>query len=525
MFASKSLLAPDHRPLTTFLIAALLLPPAMARGQAGAPAVEAPSGSTPSNTKKFADLTIRYRFSERYTTEEDKAAPGMVCAYRVAILDVVRDSVESSQGAPKRTETNRQVIFAERPAETAAGIGNVTSTVRAVERFQAKLEDASKMMGSRPLEGATVLVRPRLGELPTILSLAEDRSLTDYEYEVFSKQAFVPQLAGLMPGQSVRLGDTWRIPRRAAQALLGDPTLQGDTLVGKLAEVRKEVEGPRMVASVSITGKIATASGETTVNAEVLFTFQGSMIPRDESKKSPISPGSTEGVMDSKGAITEIRLATITSGPLPGPGRLRFQSNRELTLHRQLGVVAGGAALPALPSIPEPSESNTWLTHVEPQGRYQFKHPQDLLAAGPGQAVRPNTTLLVRTRRDGRDMLQLEFVRKTLAVEDLKKQLAETYGLLKMELIQGDESWLPEAEWPGMRVYRVDAALKLSDSRATGPGGPNRIHFDGYLIQFAQTASIVAIASTSREAVAPYREEVEKILKSIQLDPPRPISK
>ena len=49
-----------------------------------------------------------------------------------------------------------------------------------------------------------------------------------------------------------------------------------------------------------------------------------------------------------------------------------------------------------------------------------------------------------------------------------------------------------------------------------------RVHFDAYLIQFAQNSSILAIATTSKDVVAPYREEVEKILKTIQLDPARP---
>ena len=73
-----------------------------------------------------------------------------------------------------------------------------------------------------------------------------------------------------------------------------------------------------------------------------------------------------------------------------------------------------------------------------------------------------------------------------------------------------------------MRVHRIDAALKVRDPKATGSIASTRIHFDGYLIQFTQSASILAIASTSRESAAPFREEVEQILKSIQLvDPPQ----
>ncbi len=526
MSVARLFLPATRYPLPTLLplLAALLIPSAEVRGQATPGSAEGPAGSTPLETRKFADLTVRYRFSERYTTDDNNTGPGVVGSYRVAIRDVIRESVESAQGAPKRTDSTRQAIYAERPAEMGIGVGNVASSVRVIEKYQAKPEETSKTMGARPLEGVTVLLRPKLGELPLILSLTEGRTLSEYEYDVLSRQVYVPHLPGLLPTQVVRLGDTWRIPRKAAQALLGDPTLQGESLVGKLAEVRKEVDGPRMVASIAITGKVAGPTGETTVNAEALFTFQGSLPPKDASKKKKtFPPNPSEDLMEGRGAITELRLARVTSGPLPGPGRLRFQSNREVTLHRQLGVAAGGVAPPLVEKPPEPSEANAWLTHLDPSGRYSLRHPQEMLPPDPAQPVKPNTTLLSRTRREGRDMLQVEFFDKTLAVEDLKKELAEKYAMMKMEVLKGEEAWLPEAEWPKMRVHRIDAALKVADPKAAGLGSSTRIHFDGYLIQFGQSASILAIASTSRDSVAPFRQEVEQILKTIKLDPPKPI--
>jgi hypothetical protein len=526
MSVPRLFLPTTHYPLPTLFLL-LVLQATQARGQANPPppVTEAPVASTPAKTQKFADLTVRYHFSERYTTDEARIGPGVVGSYRVAILDSVKDSIESPQGAPKRTDSTRLAIYAERPAELGMGVGNVASTIRTIEKYQAKPEDASKGLASRPLEGATVLLCPKLGELPLILSLSDGRTLTEYEFDALARQAFVPHLPTLLPTQAVRIGDTWRIPRKAAQALLGDPSVLGDSLVGKLAEIRKEVDGPRMVASIAISGKIPGAVGETTVNAEALFTFQGSLPPKERPKKSVGLPSLSEDTMEARGAITELRLGSITSGPLPKPSRLRFQSNRELTMHRQLGVAPGGVAQPPVEKPPQPSEANSWLTHVDSSGRYSLRHPQELLSPDRSQAVaEPNTTLLARTRREGRDMLQIEFVPKTLTPEDLKKKLAEKYALLKMEVLQGEEAWLPEAEWPKMRVHRIDSALKVRDPKASGPGTTSRVHFDAYLIQFSQSVSILAIASTSRESAAPFREEVEKILKSIQLDPVRPTS-
>ena len=513
----RSFLPATRYPLPA-LLAAMLSASVLAQGTPGG---ELPVASTPTKTQKFADLTNRYRFAERYTSDDERTGAGMVGSCRVGLLEVIRDSVDSEQGAPKRTESTRQVIFSERPAENSGPAG-VTAVTRTFERYRAKPQDPSKTMGARPFEGLTALIRPKLGELPQILSLTEGRLLTEYEYDVAARQVFIPQLAALLPTQAVRVGDTWRVPRRAAQAMLGDPYVQGDTLVGKLAEIKKEVEGPRMVASISISGKATGPAGDSVVNAEALFTFIPKSSLKEFSTEPSFPPRPTQDVIESAGAITELRLGKMSSGPLPGPGRLRFQSNREVILHRQLGLGAGGVAPPKVEKAPAATEANAWITHVDPGGRYAFRHPEDLLPPERVQAAaEPNTTLLVRTRREGRDMLQVEFVGKTLAPEDLKKELGEKIGVLKLEIIKGAEEWLPEVDWPRMKVHRIEAALKV-DPKGGVAAGSTRIHFDAYLILFGQSASVLAIATTSRDAVAPFRKEIEQILKSIQLDPPRP---
>ena len=508
----------DLPRVAALLLLTAVLPGASPAGQA-TPVGDAGGASTPARTQKVDDLTGRYRFSERFTTDDEHTGPGVVGSYRVALLEVAKDSIDTAQGAPKRTETSRQAIFTERPGETI-GTGIVASTVRTFERFRARPEDASRTMGARPLEGLTVFVRPKNGDLPLVVNQAGDRAITEYEYDVISRQVFVPQLATLLPSRVFRVGDSWPIPRKAAQALLGDPWIQDDRLVGKLAEVRKEVDGPRMVAAIAISGKVAGPGGESTINAEVLFTFQPRSSLESFSTKPTFPPRPTEDITEARGAITELRMARLTGGPLPGPGRLRFQSNRELTMHRQIGLGAGAVAPPLVEKTPELTEANSWLAHLDPAGRYAFRHPQDLL---PPDRTQPppeaNTNLLLRTRREGRDMLQVEFVGKTLAPEDLKKELAEKYAMLRMEVTKGAEGWLPEADWPKMRVHRIEAALKVADTRAAGS---TRIHFDGYLLLFGQSASVIAIATTSRESVTPFRNEVEQILKSIQIGPGKP---
>ena len=350
------------------------------------------------------------------------------------------------------------------------------------------------------MDGVSALIRPKLGELPQVLSLTEGRQLTEYEYDVTARQVFVAHLSALLPAQVVRVGDTWRVPRKAAQALLGDPYLQGDTLGGKLIEIRKEVDGPRMVASIAISGKVSGPVGETTVNAELLFTFLPDSSLKSFPTKPQFPPRPSEDLIEARGAITELRLGRVTNVPLPGPGRLRFQSNREVTLHRQLGIVPGAVAPVKPAKLPDSTEANSWIIHVDPAGRYSFQHPQDMLLPERSQPTpEANTTLLIRTRRDGRDMVQVEYVPKVLTPEDLKKELTEKYGMLKMEVIKGAETWLPEADWPKMKVHRIDAEVKVSDAKASSTLGAPRIHFDGYLILFGQSSSLMVVSTTSRD--------------------------
>jgi len=525
MGASSSSLPTTHYPLPTTL-AVLLLATVQADARAQDPAgPESLVASTPAKTTKQVDLANRYRFSERYAREGEAESPSAIGAYRVGVVEVVKDSIDNPQGAPRRSETTRQSIFVERPAEQAT-LGGVSATVRSFERFRLRPEDPTRTMGARPLEGLAVYVRARANDLPLILSLTEGRKITEYEFDVLSRQVFAPQMAAILPAQAVRVGDSWRIPRRAAQAILGEPGIQGDTLIGKFAELRKEVDGPRSVAVVAISGRVTAASGETAVNAEALFTFGPDDRPRPTSATpAPARPG--DEVVEARGAVTELRLARVTAGPLPGPGRLRYQSTRELTVHRQLGLPTGSPDLPSPKFTAQPSaaDENAWLTLIEPAGRFSLRHPQDLLAPDRAQLAPdvPNQAALFRARRDGMDLLQVEFVPRALAPEALKDRLTAEYGkAARMEIIKGAEEWLPEADWPGMKVYRIDAAAKVPDRPAGAPSAQPRTHFDAYLLQSGQAGSIIAIATTTRDAVAAYRREVEQVLKTVQINPARP---
>ena len=254
-----------------------------------------------------------------------------------------------------------------------------------------------------------------------------------------------------LPSQVVRTGDTWRIPRKGAQALLGDPYLQGEGLIGKLDEIRKEVNGPRMVASITVSGKIAGPAVETTVNAEALFTFPVEAAAQPARKKTLV-PAHPDGRPD-RGPGGDHR---AEAGPgrdrpraRPGPAPVPVEPRADLAPPARRG--RGGGPPPTVASPPDPTEDNSWLSLVEPSPADTRSDTRKTCSRPTVRRPRPrpNTTLLIRTRREGRDMLQVEFSPKTLSPEDLRKELREKYGALKMEVMKGEEAWLPEADWPG----------------------------------------------------------------------------
>ncbi|WP_435021871.1 hypothetical protein TA3x_002604 [Tundrisphaera sp. TA3] len=491
------------------------------------------AASSPAKTTVMADLTHRYRLMERYAPDEtDAAGTPLIGPYRVGVVEITKDSIDVPKGSPKRSETARQLVYVERPAEVSTQ-GIPAATVRTFERFQVRPGDAAEAVMPRPFEGLSVYCRPRPGEASQLLSLTEGRRLRDTEYELAARVTFLPHASQILPAQPVRVGETWRIPRKAAQALIGEAAGPVDALTGKLVELRREADGPRLVAVIGISGRVESPSLQAAVNAEALFTGlpEDATPPADATAPAtaPAQPPARadDGIIETRGGLTEIRMARTTTGLLPGPGRLHYRTTREVVVHRQLGLGNDAATIPRPPARPEPTDANAWLSYLDPRGRFGFDHPQDLLPPDPYQLVAggivadPETATLTRGRRDGHDLLQVEYVGKVVTPELLRQKLASKWGSNRLEVMKGGEEWLPEAEWPRMKVHRIEAAIQAPDRSKTG--NAPRIHFDGYLIQFGQSASILAVATTSRDNVAAYRQEIERILKSLQISPARSV--
>ena len=471
------------------------------------------------------DLTHRYRFIETYTKVEEKAGPALIGQYQVGIMEVLKDSVETASGKPKESEITRQTIFTERPAEVSS-LGVVGATIRNYVRFQVRPDDVVRTPGPRPLDGLTLFYRTRAGESPEILSLSEDRRLREREYEVAARQVFLPSLPAVFPAYPARVGDSWRVTKRAVQALLGEGAIRGDNLVAKFAELRRETKTKRMIAVMTITGRIANPYADTLINARLEFTFDppappkpalpGSLVAAPSSTTS-LKPGD-ESIIEAHGAITELRFARVAKGMLPdaASNRLTYSASQELILSRKLGVEASGGKLLKLFDAPPSTDVNSWVTYTDPSQRFFFHHPQDLVPPERFQLTAiggEDSIVLVKNRGDGKEMIRIDVFRKSQEPDALQDVLNAEWKRIRAEVLPGPKEWLPAADWPQpMKVYRIEAALKL------GAKG-TRMHYDAYLVKVSESVSLMVISTTSRDSVEGFRKDVEKLLKTFRLGP------
>jgi hypothetical protein len=486
------------------------------------PPSPAPAPSSPAETRPGADLTTRFHFVERYSSTEERERPELIGQYRVAIRETIRNVTENARGAPDRAEAVFQTIYTERPAQVTDGT-SVTAAVRRYETFRTKPEPQGKPSVARPLEGLTIWFQQRPNDYPLVLSLTENRRLRDNEYVIVSRQVFLPELAALLSPLPHRIGDRWSLSPLAMKALVGERPLRGGALGATLSEIRNDSKSGQMVAVINVTGKVGLPSGEAAVNAQLLFSFAP---PAPAPGAGDERNGGDEGTIEARGGITELRLAVAKTAGLPGAnGRLRRTQTNELILGRQLAATTPPLAIPEPP--PTPTEANSWLTYVDPRGRFHFHHPQELRPA-PSQSE-GDVVELLDPQPLGPDVVSIEILPKSSDPradaqnrdpEFHRKNLNEQWLRDRVDVIRGDSGWLPEADWAPskMKVYRIEAAIKPGERVAKGR--VNRIYADYYLVLLSRNESLFVESRTVREQPTSFRGQVEAMMKTFRFDAP-----
>ena len=112
--------------------------------------------------------------------------------------------------------------------------------------------------------------------------------------------------------------------------------------------------------------------------------------------------------------------------------------------------------------------------------------------------------------------------RRNLDPDFHRKTLAEVWRQDQQDVIAGSNGWLPEADWKpaGMKVYRIEAALRLAASRAAT--GQRRVHLDYYLVLTSRPESLVVNATTVQDPPIEFRKQTEAMIKTFRFGPPPP---
>jgi hypothetical protein len=487
------------------------------------PAVPEPAASTPAG-QRVPDVTTRYRFLERYTVLPDRTRPEAISQYQVAVLETVKLSRDQTKGAPVRSQSRIQTIFSERPAQVSSA-GEVTDTVRHYETCRVTDEPPRRTTGAqapRWLEGLTVWYHPQLVGDPQVLVLTENRPLREYEYDLVTRQVALPALSGVLPGLPIRVGDKWGLSKAAVQAILGQRPLRGGNLIGTFLELRQDRPGNPTEAIIGIGGMATLPLGETVVNARIHFLFTPAA-PANAAGATAVE----EGTVDARGAITQLRLAMASTSGLPGSNeRLRRSITRELIVERKLTPGSSPLAIPE--RTPEPTEANSWLTFDDPQGRFHFRHPQDLR---PDPNF-PEGIVLARPRPEGNEWMDLRFQMpsedpqqdRQLRDPDLhSKQFVEHWRQRRTEVYQGPSEWLPDSDWAPLkrRVHRTVVVIKRGSSPASKSNV--RVNVNLYLIVFSRRESFFIEAYTAQDSPVAFQKQVEAVIRSLEFGP-SPIS-
>jgi hypothetical protein len=458
------------------------------------------------------DLSTRYRFQEHYATGDGQKPAGSIGTYRVGVKAINKITEEQAQGAPKITQTSLQFVYTER-AMSANTLNDqyVTDLVRRFDtvRTSAESSSATKGKSDRPLEGVTVWLKDRPQQLPLVLNLTPEHRLTDLEYNHIINQIWLPRLAFLLPDSPKRLHEAWRVIPTAGQQMLGKP-FQSGVLQAKLTDVKPDPKGGDWTATIRVTGQIVLGSTDTGVNAEFTFTF------------APPAPGGAAGaaasekqVVDARGAITKMRIASTSSALIPEQrvtGRLKFTVQRDYTLERQLNPTGPPLDPPA--KAPQASEENSWLTYRDPKGQFEFRHSEDLHYMPDEPDSGPESLIFRSIQSEGSVRVGIHLVHQTKnQAEVLRKDQIAGLEKADWEITPGSAAWLPEGDWGKLRVFRWELVGQT-------PSG-ERLHLYSYSVLTGQNLSFFVESTTNLDPPTVARSEIESILKTLTLAPER----
>lgn len=478
------------------------------------------------------DTGRRYRFIESYAQPD--ANDSGIGPYQVAFVENLDRSFEQPGQAPERTQLVARAIVVERPARVG-GVENrtVSALVRYYQTVQLTKDGVPDTSADGPagLAGQTLWLQDDGRPAPTILTLPGSAPLNQEQFGFAAiQQVDLPKLGGLLSVLHQGVGSSWNVPRDAAEALVGDVILDG-SLVATFEELLPPTETDQNSrAVIRVSGRVQLVSATTAVNAQLEFAF----VDPETTLDGPQGGGQVNRLeprmIDAQGSINRLLLAQRDVVEFPdATGRIGMRATqlRELNLERRRTVPAD--LIPPFPNPPlEPNRQNSWVVFLDPDDRFQFEHPQDYRPA-PADEQAGEDVVLQRVRTDGvPDHMTFVFhprgeVPPELRPDPFVQRMVEGWRSIPppgVQVGQGSEGWLPEPEWGGKRVYRLELPLTYSPE-AFAVQDAGRAYSSAYLVQLPN-GSALELMSLTEGSPAEFREQVEEILRSFRVDPPSP---
>jgi hypothetical protein len=214
-------------------------------------------------------------------------------------------------------------------------------------------------------------------------------------------------------------------------------------------------------------------------------------------------------------------------------GRLKQTGTYELNLERRLGAApneaTGGpnASVTIPDSVPTPDEANSWLVYDDDLGRFHFLHPQELQLPRGGDPIDPDEIHLVDQRPDRKDVVIIRLPpgaedpqgdRNFRDVDRFRRDIDAFWAKKKFELLKGPDSWLPDADWAPLKVYRKELGVKAAGASEPGKS-VQRIYIDYYLVLSKRNECFQLQSMTVRNDHVAFRNQAEGIIKRFQFGP------
>jgi hypothetical protein len=503
--------------------------------KAAAPADD-PKDAAPATVEP---LSLKYRFVEKYSLKADPDRPWLVTQYRVGVRETSKYSRDNFEGGPTRSESSRQTIYTERPAELDR-LGDVTAVLRRYDKVRVTTGRPMTPLSPPLLEGMTIWYKRRPDQMPLIMNLTPNRPLREIEYGFITEDALLPQLALLLPPPTApkRVGDTWPVSRVVAHRVWNElPHEDTFEMTASLVKVYRSGAGSARTAVIGVSGRLdLDRAGSCALNAQLYFTFDAApAVAADASGKAAAKAvGRTDGALgieEARGQIDQVLMSvTAQSDVRNTDGQLKQNLTREVVLRRKPfdAGEAAGLDLPEAPPIAD--EVNSWVLYDDPLERFHFRHPQGLILPPGGSSGDDVVELTSPKIQDAQDVLAIvlepktgnaEFDRLRRDPEQHRRDMYANWKKLNYDVVQGSAEWLPDADWAPLkrRVYRLEAALKTDRN-------PPRLYSDTYLVLFTgRTEAVELTALTKQDPHLNFRTQAEGVIKSFEFGPSEPQAK